>query len=109
MSRWGRRFFACDAALPPAASPPMTTTRLLTGSTLGQSGPRCRSGSGTAISSQGARDPAHHGSRPADDRALAPTGHALLRPAPVVPAARRHEQPLRAVRLPAAFGEVFAD
>src|SRR4051812_28779855 len=34
-SRSGRRFLACDAALPPAASPPMTTTRLPTGCTLG--------------------------------------------------------------------------
>src|SRR5919199_3555461 len=29
-SRSGHRFFACDAALPPAASPPITTTRLPT-------------------------------------------------------------------------------
>ena len=34
-SRSGRRLRACDAALPPAASPPMTTTRVPTGSTLG--------------------------------------------------------------------------
>src|SRR3712207_5410370 len=42
-ARPGRRFFACAAALPPAASPPITTTRPLTPRTLGRRADRRRS------------------------------------------------------------------
>src|ERR687885_794176 len=38
-SRSGRRFLACDAALPPAASPPITTRRCPTMRTLERRAP----------------------------------------------------------------------
>src|SRR5690349_3559830 len=48
-SRSGSRFFAWDAALPPAASPPMTTSRCATPGRLGHGGVPRRSGGAACL------------------------------------------------------------